>query len=161
SRDLGVMAAECLAVHRRPPGLRAWLSDAAVRYAVHGIAAEADLLSYVYFDRCYAGHLLALGYHHAAAHAAELIDLFSCALSACRRTWCPLRPHSASPAAAPRGAPRRAARRCRSASRSSRRLRGGSPSRAGRDRPTPPPPGSMRAPDHGAARCGTRCHPSR
>jgi len=77
SRDLGVMAAECLAAHRRPPGLRAWLSDAAVRYAVHGIAAEADLLSYVYFDHCYAGHLLELGYHDAAAHADELIDFLS------------------------------------------------------------------------------------
>src|SRR5207249_4322986 len=36
SRDLGVMAADCLAQHRQTVGLRAWLSDAALRYAVRG-----------------------------------------------------------------------------------------------------------------------------
>jgi len=49
SRDLAVMAAECLEAHRGGAGLRAWLSDAAIRYAVRGIAGEADLLSYLYF----------------------------------------------------------------------------------------------------------------
>ncbi len=47
SRDLGVIAAECLAEHRGTPGIVPWLRDAALRYAVHGIAAEADLLSYI------------------------------------------------------------------------------------------------------------------
>ena len=76
SRDLAVMAADCLAHHRRPSGVRAWLSDAALRYAVHGIAAEADLLSYLYFDQCYADHLIELGRADAAAHADELVRFF-------------------------------------------------------------------------------------
>jgi len=76
SRDPGVMAAECLAAHRHPAGLRAWLSDAALRYTVHGAAAEADLLSYIYFDGCYADHLIALGRADAAAHEDELLAFF-------------------------------------------------------------------------------------
>jgi NTE family protein len=76
SRDLGVMAAECLHHHRTTSGLRAWLSDAAVRYAVHGIAAEADLLSYLYFDHCYAEHLIELGRADAEAHGDELLAFF-------------------------------------------------------------------------------------
>jgi NTE family protein len=76
SRDLGVIAAECLEEHHRVHGLRAWLSDAAVRYAVHGIAAEADLLSYLFFDRCYAEHLIALGRTDAEAHADALVAFF-------------------------------------------------------------------------------------
>ncbi len=76
SRDLAVMAADCLENHRRAPGLRAWLSDAAIRYAVHGIAAEADLLSYLYFDRCYAEHLIELGRADAAAHLDDLVAFF-------------------------------------------------------------------------------------
>ena len=77
SRDLAVIAADCLEHHHRPDGLRAWLSDAALRYAVHGIAAEADLLSYLYFDRCYADHLIELGRTDAATHADELIAFFT------------------------------------------------------------------------------------
>jgi NTE family protein len=76
SRDLSVMAAECLEDHRRPAGIRMWLSDAAVRYAVHGIAAEADLLSYLYFDRCYADHLVSLGRTDAEARSDELLEFF-------------------------------------------------------------------------------------
>ena len=47
SRDLGVMAADCL--RHRPPvrGIRAWLSDSVVKYAARGIDVEADLLSYL------------------------------------------------------------------------------------------------------------------
>src|SRR5439155_1498116 len=36
SRDLAVMAAECLEAHRGGPGLRAWVSDAALRDPVRG-----------------------------------------------------------------------------------------------------------------------------
>src|SRR3989475_3590373 len=75
-RDLAVMAAECLEAHRGGPGLRAWLSDAALRYAVHGIPGEADLLSYLYFDRCYAHHLIELGQADAEARADELVEFF-------------------------------------------------------------------------------------
>jgi NTE family protein len=77
SRDLGVMAAECLEQHRQAKSWQAWLSDATLRYAVHGIAAEADLLSYLYFDRCYAEHLIALGRVDAAAHADDLAAFFA------------------------------------------------------------------------------------
>src|SRR5581483_1065667 len=76
SRDLAVLAAECLHEHRPFSGIRAWLSDAALRYAVHGIAAEADLLSYLYFDRCYAEHLIELGRADAERHAEELVAFF-------------------------------------------------------------------------------------
>jgi NTE family protein len=75
SRDLGAIAAECLAQHR-PGGLASWASDATLRYAVHGIAAEADLLSYIYFDHCYARHLLDLGRADAAARADDLLAFF-------------------------------------------------------------------------------------
>ena len=76
SKDLAVMAAECLETHRGGAGLRAWLSDAALRYTVHGIAGEADLLSYLYFDRCYAEHLIELGRADAEARADELVAFF-------------------------------------------------------------------------------------
>jgi NTE family protein len=76
SRDLGVIAADCLENHRPRGGLRNWLSDTALRYAVHGIAVEADLLSYLYFDRCFAEHLMELGHGDAEAHADDLLAFF-------------------------------------------------------------------------------------
>ncbi len=76
SKDLAVMAAECLESHRGSSGLRGWFSDAAMRYAVRGIAGEADLLSYLYFDRCYAEHLIELGRADAEARADDLLALF-------------------------------------------------------------------------------------
>jgi NTE family protein len=76
SRDLGVMAAECLEHRERGRGLRAWLADSVVRYAVRGVDVEADLLSYLFFDRCYAEHLIDLGRTDAAARADELAALF-------------------------------------------------------------------------------------
>ena len=76
SQDLGVIAAHCHSEHRRPAGLRSWLSDATIRYAVRGIVAEADLLSYVYFDRCFAEHLIELGRADAEARADELLTFF-------------------------------------------------------------------------------------
>jgi hypothetical protein len=76
SRDLGVMASEC--VEHRPSGrgLQAWLADSVVRYAMRGVSIEADLLSYLYFDRCFAEHLIDLGRADAAARADELVALF-------------------------------------------------------------------------------------
>jgi NTE family protein len=76
SRDLSVIAAECFEHHHRAKGLRSWFSDVIARYAVRGIAAEADLLSYLYFDDCYARHLIELGRSDAAAHAEELLAFF-------------------------------------------------------------------------------------
>ncbi len=75
SQDLGVLAATCLDHRERGRGVRAWLSDIVARYAVYGIAGEADLLSYLFFDRCYAEHLIELGRADAAAHAEELVAL--------------------------------------------------------------------------------------
>ena len=77
SRDLGVIATECLEQHRPPTGLRRQLSHAVIRYAVHGVVAEADLLSYVLFDRCYADHLIELGRADAEAHADDLAAFFA------------------------------------------------------------------------------------
>jgi NTE family protein len=76
SRDLGVLASDCLDQHRQTSGIVPWLRDAALRYAVRGIAAEADLLSYIYFDRCYAEHLIELGRHDAEAHGDQLLAFF-------------------------------------------------------------------------------------
>jgi NTE family protein len=77
SRDLGVIATECLAHRDGEPGVRGWLSDIVTRYAVRGIAGEADLLSYLLFDRCYAEHLIQLGRADAEAHGEALAALFS------------------------------------------------------------------------------------
>lgn len=77
SQDLGILAAECFAHQERPANLRAWVSDAVMRYTVQGIVAEADLLSYLLFDRCYATHLIALGRADAARRADDLIALFA------------------------------------------------------------------------------------
>jgi NTE family protein len=77
SRDLGVIAAECQSRHRNVAGLRSWLTDATVRYAVRGVVAEADLLSYVYFDHCFANHLIELGRADAEKRADELLTFFS------------------------------------------------------------------------------------
>jgi NTE family protein len=76
SRDLGVMAAEC--VEHRPAGrgLKGWLADAVVRYAIRGVAMEADLLSYLYFDPCFADHLIELGRRDAEAQSDALATLF-------------------------------------------------------------------------------------
>lgn len=75
SQDLDAMAAACLAHLPAPQGIRARLVDTIVRQARAG-AAEADLLSYLLFDRCYAEHLIALGRADAAAHTDALVALF-------------------------------------------------------------------------------------
>jgi NTE family protein len=75
SRDLGVMAAECLAHRQQPSGIRQRLSETLLRYAARGISVEADLLSYLLFDRCYAQHLIDLGYADATARSDELVAL--------------------------------------------------------------------------------------
>jgi NTE family protein len=77
SRDLGVIAAECLA-HRKPSVKPASvLSRIFLRYASKNTGGEADFLSYLYFDGCYAGHLVELGIADAESHADELVAFFS------------------------------------------------------------------------------------
>ena len=77
SKDLGELAAECLRHQPRSARLRDWLSRNVVRYAGRGTLAEADFLSYLFFDRCYADHLIELGRHDAAAAADELVAFLS------------------------------------------------------------------------------------
>jgi NTE family protein len=77
SRDLGVLAAECLA-HRRPrPQPGSWLSRIFLRYASKNTGREADFLSYLYFDGCYAGHLIDLGIADAERQRDALAAFFA------------------------------------------------------------------------------------
>jgi NTE family protein len=77
SRDIGELAYQCAEHHRWSSGLRARLASAMVRYATRGAAEEGDLLSYVFFDRCFAEHLIEMGAADAAARADELLAFFS------------------------------------------------------------------------------------
>jgi NTE family protein len=74
SKDLGRVAAECLRHQGRSRGIRDWLSRNVVKFAGRGALAEADLLSYLFFDRCFAEHLIELGREDAAAVADELVE---------------------------------------------------------------------------------------
>jgi len=77
SRDLGMLASECLA-HRKPsvnPGTL--LSRIFLRYASKNTGGEADFLSYLYFDGCYAGHLIDLGVADAERQKDDLVRFFS------------------------------------------------------------------------------------
>jgi NTE family protein len=77
SRDLGALASECLA-HRRPrPQPGSWLSRIFLRYAAKNTGGEADFLSYLYFDGCYANHLVELGIADAERYTDELTQFFS------------------------------------------------------------------------------------
>jgi NTE family protein len=77
SRDLGHQAALCLAHQPRAGGTREWLSRSVVRYLGRGALGEADLLSYLFFDSCFAEHLMQLGRADAEAAADELVAFFS------------------------------------------------------------------------------------
>ena len=77
SKDLGKIAGDCLRHQGRSRGIRDWLSRNVVKYAGRGALAEADLLSYLFFDRCYADHLIELGRADAAAAADELVDFLT------------------------------------------------------------------------------------
>jgi NTE family protein len=77
SKDLGAIAADCL--RHQPPsrGVREWLSRNVARYAGRGAFGEADLLSYIFFDRCFAEHLIELGRHDAEQAADGLVEFLS------------------------------------------------------------------------------------
>jgi len=75
SRDLGALAAEC---HRRGGGTRelGWVSAWLTQATRHGVPEEeADLLSYLFFDRCYTEPLVELGRADAKAREEELVRL--------------------------------------------------------------------------------------
>jgi NTE family protein len=74
SEDLGEIAAKCLHHQPRVSGVRSWLTRNIARYAARGTALEADLLSYLLFDRCYAEHLIELGRRDAKQVADQLLE---------------------------------------------------------------------------------------
>jgi NTE family protein len=77
SRDLGEIAAECLGRKAKSRSLQSWASRVLASFAARGAAGEADLLSYLFFDRCYAEELIELGRQDAKNAADELVAFFS------------------------------------------------------------------------------------
>jgi len=76
SRDLGDVAGECLGHRGTTSGLRNRLADLAMRTAARGAGPDKDLLSYIFFDRCYSDHLLELGRADASAAHDKLVEFF-------------------------------------------------------------------------------------
>jgi NTE family protein len=77
SEDIGRIAADC---HRRSGGLRelGLLPFLAARAARRGVpGGEADLLSYLYFDRCFTAQLVELGREDARAQEDEILALLA------------------------------------------------------------------------------------
>jgi NTE family protein len=77
SEDLGVIASEAMRADVHSHGMRSWLSQNVARYAARGAVGEADLLSYLFFDRAYTERLIALGRADAKRAEKNLIELFS------------------------------------------------------------------------------------
>jgi len=77
SKDIGAIASECLGHRSRNRSAREWLSRNLARYAGRGAVGEADLLSYLFFDRCYVDHLIELGRHDAGQASEQLAKFFS------------------------------------------------------------------------------------
>jgi NTE family protein len=76
SRDLGIEAAECLRGQLRAAS-GSWLKRRILGYLADSEVSEADFLSYLYFDACYAARLVEMGRHDAAAAEDALIEFFS------------------------------------------------------------------------------------
>ena len=75
SADIGRIAAEC---HRENGGVRALgvLAELIARAAMRGTPAdEADLLSYLYFDRCFTSRLIEMGREDARLAEYEVMEL--------------------------------------------------------------------------------------
>jgi NTE family protein len=77
SQDIGAIAAECLKHQSHSRSARERLSRSVARYAGRGAVDEADLLSYLFFDRCYVDHLIELGRHDAEAAFDDLAKFFA------------------------------------------------------------------------------------
>ncbi len=76
STDLGELAAECLK-ERRARGLRDWVSRNVVRYVERGTLGEADLLSYLFFDRSYTERLVTIGRRDAEQASDALVQFLT------------------------------------------------------------------------------------
>ena len=75
SDDLGVTAAECVRAQLRSAGGGA-IRRTLLRYLSETEMSEADFLSYLYFDGCYAERLIEMGRRDAAALEDELVEFF-------------------------------------------------------------------------------------
>lgn len=76
SRDLGVEAADCMRSQLRSDEggvFKKWV----LRYFADTEIAEADFLSYLLFDSCYAERLIEMGRNDAAAMEDELLEFFA------------------------------------------------------------------------------------
>ena len=77
SKDLGAIAAECVSHRKQRAAPESWSTRMLLRLAGRGDSNEADLLSYLYFDGCYAKHLIELGRADAAAERDKLEVFFT------------------------------------------------------------------------------------
>ncbi len=76
SRDIGVEAAECIRGQVRA-NAGGPLKRRVLRYLAEREVSEADFLSFLYFDSCYAERLIEMGRRDAAAAEDELVEFFS------------------------------------------------------------------------------------
>lgn len=76
SRDLAVEAGECIEGQARS-SLASPLKRWVLGHLVDAEVSEADILSYLYFDACYAERLIEMGRSDAAALEDELVEFFS------------------------------------------------------------------------------------
>ena len=77
SEDLGRMAADCFGHLDPAKHPRSWLSRRFLKLVSRNQGEQADLLSYLFFDGCYASHLIELGRADAERERDRLIEFFA------------------------------------------------------------------------------------
>jgi NTE family protein len=76
--DVGVLAGECFRAKENPMRSMGPLASMLAKLALRGVPGdEADLLSYLLFDRCYTGKLVEMGREDARAAEDEILALAS------------------------------------------------------------------------------------